>query len=452
LQKDLKAAWQNIIDKAVPNLPEGSADLWLSTCTPTGFEEGELVVDATNVFVKEQLLTRGFLSELNRAAQETGEALAIRLTVKEDDEEDGEKKTALVERLKNLTVKPAPKSNINLNPNYTFSSFVVGKSNRFAHAASLAVADMPGRGYNPLFIWGGVGLGKTHLMHAICHYALKKKEDLNVLYVSSEKFFNDFVQAIKTQKQEDFKNKYRYVADMLLIDDIQFIGDRTTSSAFQEELFHTFNALHEADKQVVICSDRHPTELRNIEERLVSRFAWGLVTDVQTPDFETRIAILQKKAQLRSYDMSDEIFYFLAQRIPSNIRELEGALNRVIACAELTGDPVDIDHISDWLKDILKVNAKAPTTISHIQNLVAESFEMSMEDLLSPKRTAEIVQARQIGMYLCRDCLGIGLQPIARAFNRKDHTTVLHAEKKIRQMIKDDDDIRKIVDNIKSKL
>jgi chromosomal replication initiator protein len=443
--QNLQGLWQNIIDKAVPQLPEGSAELWFTTCTPVAIDSGELVVDVANIFVKEQLASR-FLNELNKAAKSTGEVSGIRLSAREESGED--KKTEWVERAERAA-KQSPKNGLNLNPNYKFSSFVVGKSNRLALAASLAVAETPGEAYNPLFIWGGVGLGKTHLMHAICHYVLEKKSNLNAVYVSSEKFINEFIQSIQSPKQgHEFKNKYRNV-DLLLIDDIQFLGDKHSS---QEEFFHTFDSLRIANKQVVICSDRPPAELRNIEDRLVSRFAWGLVTDIQPPDIETRIAILQKKAQLRNYDMPEEVVDFLAQRIPSNIRELEGALNRVIACSELSGEIVSIETASVWLKDILITDFKGPTSISSIQSLVAESFEMTMEDLTSAKRTAEIALARQVGMYLCREMTESSLQRIGEAFKRKDHTTVIHAHKKISAMLKSDGEIQKIVDNIKSKL
>lgn len=446
MQKDLQALWQDITDKAAPHLPEGTAELWFTTCSPIAVENDELIVDAANVFVKEQVASR-FLGELKKAAKNVGGLAGVRLVTREETE-DEEKRTEWVERAERAAAKPSVKSGLNLNPNYVFSSFVVGKSNRLAHAASLAVAETPGEAYNPLFIWGGVGLGKTHLMHAICHYALEKRNNMNVVYVSSEKFVNEFIQTIQTKQTHEFKNRYRNV-DILLIDDIQFMGDKHSS---QEEFFHTFDTLRVANKQIVICSDRPPTELRNIEDRLVSRFAWGLVTDIQPPDIETRIAILRKKALFRNYDIPDEIINFLAQRIPSNIRELEGALNRVIACAELSGEQINIDNTSVWLKDILRTDLKGPTTIGSIQNLVAEIFEMSVEDLTSSKRTAEIALARQVAMYLCREHTESSLQYIGQAFRKKDHTTVIHAHKKVSQLLKSDEGIREIVDNVRSKL
>ena len=448
MQENLRELWQEIIDKAVPQLPEGSAELWFTTCTPVSVEDGILLVDVANIFVKEQLASR-FLEELNKAARSTGLVSAIRLSANEGpDEENGEKRTEWMERAEEAAAKSRPKSGFSPNPSYQFSSFVVGKSNRLAHAASLAVAETPGEAYNPLFIWGGVGLGKTHLMHAICDYVTERKGNLNVVYVSSEKFINEFILSIQTKQGHEFKARYRNV-DILLIDDIQFLGDKHSS---QEEFFHTFNSLREANKQIVICSDRPPTELRNVEDRLVSRFRFGLVTDIQQPDLELRIAILRKKAKLRDYNMPEEIVNLLAQRIPSNIRELEGAFNRVIACAELSGDPINIENTSTWLKDVLSTDTNGPPTISHIQSVVAESFEMGVEDLTSSKRTADIALARQIAMYLCRLLTESSLHTIAQAFKKKDHTTVIHAREKVTHMVKNDEQIRNIVDNIRSKL
>ncbi|RRD63702.1 chromosomal replication initiator protein DnaA [Fretibacterium sp. OH1220_COT-178] len=441
--KNLKELWDEIVGGA--DLPEGAVSLWLTTCMPVALEEDELVVDTTNPFTQEYI-TKNFLEALNRSARNGDNVKRIRLKASVHPEGEDKRKewVARAEEASRSRNEPG----CNLNPHYTFSTFVVGKSNRLAHAASLAVAEMPGKAYNPLFIWGGVGLGKTHLMHAICHYALSRSQGLRALYLSAEKFLNEFVQAIGSSKMSQFKDRYRNV-DILLIDDIQFLGNKGQS---QEEFFHTFNTLHEGNKQVVICSDRQPSELQNIEDRLISRFAWGLVTDIQPPDLETRIAILQKKATFREYDMPDEVIHFLAQHIPSNIRELEGALNRVIACAELSGEPITIDQTSVWLKDILRMDLKGPVTIESIQAVVAESFGMSPDDLASSKRTADIALARQIAMYLCRELTELSLQKIGHAFRKKDHTTVIHAQRKIGQLIKGDPDVKRTVDNIRNKL
>jgi chromosomal replication initiator protein len=432
------------MDKATTRLPEGTAELWFTTCSPVTIEDGELVVDVANIFIKERL-TALYLSELNRAAAETGEVSGVRLETTETTENE-ERRTEWVARAEKAAARSGPKSA--LNPNYVFSSFVVGKSNRLAHAASLAVAETPGEAYNPLFIWGGVGLGKTHLMHAVCHYALEKNHNLNVAYVSSEKFINEFIQSLQSRQSNEFKNRYRNV-DILLIDDIQFLGDKHSS---QEEFFHTFDTLRSANKQIVICADCSPEKLPHIDDRLKSRFAWGLVADIQPPDIETRIAILRKKALLRNCAMPEEVVNFLAQRIPSNIRDLEGALNRVIACSELSSDPVNIDNTSIWLKDVLKMNEKGPATIDAIQSLVTEEYGITLEDLTGSKRTAEITLARHVAMYLCREKTDVSLQAIGEAFRKKDHTTVIHAHKRIGQLIRDDVKLKEVVDSIRSKL
>jgi chromosomal replication initiator protein len=456
LQNNLEALWQEIMDKAAPNLPGGTAELWLKSCLPVEIEDGRLVLNAANIFAKDHI-TKNFLGELKKAAESIEGLRSIQFetlgqpAAPEDRNGGDEEETPGPDRRVKKTgkqVAPASQTPRNgLNPNYRFASFVVGKSNRLANAASLAVAETPGEAYNPLFIWGGTGLGKTHLMHAICHYALAKRDGLKVAYVSSEKFLNEFIQSIQTKQTAAFKSKYRGV-DILLIDDIQFLGEKHSS---QEEFFHTFNSLLEDRKQIVICSDRSPMSM-NIDDRLRSRFNFGLVTDIQPPDLEMRIAILQKKAEQRSYDIPPEIIDFLAQRIPSNIRELEGALNRVISCSELSSEPITIENTSNWLKDVLKLDAKAPATVSGIQSLVAEHFGISIEDLTSPKRTAEITQARHIAMYLCREVANLGYQSVALAFKKKDHTTVLHAYNKISRDIKSNASIREVVENIKSKL
>lgn len=440
MDKAVEDVWLSILDAS--GLPDARTEPWLTTCSPVSVDNGVLLVDVPNVFAKEQITNR-FIDKLNEAALKVGGVSSIQLRVIGDSAGDGREWD---KRAKDAAQPRRERSN--LNPAYVFTSFIVGKSNRLAHAASLAVAETPGEAYNPLFIWGGVGLGKTHLMHAICHYALDKRSTLNVTYASSEQFINEFIQSIRNKNSDDFKKKYRN-SDILLIDDIQFLGGKDGS---QEEFFHTFNSLRETNRQIVICSDRQPRELRNIEERLVSRFEWGLVTDIQPPDLETRIAILQNKAGLRGSDIADDVISFLAQGIPSNIRELEGALNRVIAMAELYKEKITVENTRVWLKDILRTDAKMPATIDAIKQLVADRFEMSVDDLSSSKRTAEIALARQVAMYLCRENTDISLQQIGLAFNKKDHTTVIHAHRKIISLIKDDDNVKNIVENIASKL
>ncbi len=314
-----------------------------------------------------------------------------------------------------------------LNPKYTFESFVVGNSNRFAHAGALAVADAPGRAYNPLFIYGGVGLGKTHLMQAIGHQAARKFPELSILYVTSETFTNELINAIRDDRTMEFKNRYRSI-DILLIDDIQFIAGKERT---QEEFFHTFESLHGASRQLVISSDRPPREIPTLEERLRSRFEWGLLADIQPPDLETRIAILRKKALQERLPVPDEVMAHVASQIPTNIRELEGALIRIVATASLDNTPITLEAATQALKDILPNRAARPVTISDIQRAVSRRFSISIEDLKGQSRTRKMALPRQLAMYLCRDLTNASLPRIGEEFGGRDHTTVLHAYDKI---------------------
>ncbi len=439
--KDFEKLWQDIVAEATPRLPEGAVDIWLKTCVPLEMEDGFLSLDVANDFIKVQIQDR-FLKILEESMRNLGYGTGLRLSVG-----DGENRKEQERAEK--TVRPQSAGSANgLNPNYLFSSFVVGKSNRLAHAASLAVAENPGAAYNPLFIWGGVGLGKTHLMHAIGHHALQNNRNLKVSYVSSEKFTNELITSIKNNRTSEFRNRYRTM-DLLLIDDIQFLAGKEST---QEEFFHTFNSLHNDKKQIVLSSDRPPKDIKSIEDRLVSRFEWGLVTDIQSPDYETRIAILTKKAEFRNYSIPDEVVVYLAQNVPSNIRELEGALNRVIACAELNSEPITVENASDWLKDIVRHTSRGPVSLDTIQQMVAEACSFTVDDLISSKRTSELALARQIAMYVCRKHTESSLQQIGLAFNKKDHTTVLHAQKKIEQMLENNQRVKNLVDNIEKKL
>ena len=440
MQKKLELLWGEVMDESANFLPPGTSDMWLRTCLPLSLEGGVLVLSVPNIFAKKSIEDKLldplllFLKEKNLA-----ESIVIRL-----ESNDAE----LQRNISTPIAPPATGVRNGLNPNYVFETFVVGKSNRLAHAASLASAESPGTAYNPLFIWGGVGLGKTHLMHAIAHYVENKMVNARTLYVSAEKFTNDMIASIKNNNTADFRNRYRSL-DVLLIDDIQFIGDKEGT---QEEFFHTFNSLHEAKKQVVISSDRPPKDIRGVEERLVSRFEWGLVTDINQPDFETRVAILEKKAELKGYTIPNDVVTFLAQNVPRNIRELEGALNRVVAYSEINSEPMTVDNAALWLKDILRHESQGPTSIDLIQQLTAEAFGITIEELVSTKRTADLALARQIAMYLARNQLNESLQQIGYAFNKKDHTTVLHACKKIEALVASNLRVRSIIDNIKGKI
>ncbi len=437
--KNVDQLWKKLLEEASPLLPSGATEIWLKSCVPLGIRDDALILDVPNSFVERTINDR-FRKIMEEALIQQGWGSRIELRVSDEEAQPDEEKTQA------RTATPQPNG---LNPNYLFSSFVVGKSNRLAHAASVAVADNPGAAYNPLFIWGGVGLGKTHLMHAIGHYALGANPSLKVTYVSSEKFTNELITAIKNNKSSDFRAKYRHM-DILLIDDIQFLAGKEST---QEEFFHTFNSLHDEKKQIVISSDRPPKEISDIEERLVSRFEWGLVTDIQQPDYETRIAILKKKAEARRYPVPEEVVNYLAQNVPSNIRELEGSLNRIIACAELNSEPITVDNASEWLKDVISHSNRGPTNIDTIQQIVAEEFGFTVEDLMSSRRTSEIALARQIAMYICREHTESSLQQISFSFRKKDHTTVLHACRKIEQLLKENSPrIKKLVDNIEKKL
>ena len=334
----------------------------------------------------------------------------------------------------------------NLNPKYTFSTFVVGNNNRFAHAAALAVAEAPASSYNPLFIYGGVGLGKTHLMHAIGNEILRNNKNAKVVYVSSEKFTNELINSIKDDRNEEFRNKYRNV-DILLIDDIQFIAGKERT---QEEFFHTFNSLHEANKQIIISSDRPPKDIPLLEDRLKSRFEWGIIADISNPDYETRLAILRKKAQIDNIIIDDEILSAIATRIDSNIRELEGTLNKLIATASLTSNrQITMEMAEKAINDIVSQQEKV-ISATYIQETVGKYFNINPKDLKGSKRSNDITFPRQIAMYLCRNVANMSLPQIGKDFGKRDHTTVMHACNKIEKEIKTNSNTKLIVESVKN--
>jgi chromosomal replication initiator protein len=335
-----------------------------------------------------------------------------------------------------------------LNPRNTFESFVVGPNNEIAHAASLAVAQAPARTYNPLFVYGGVGLGKTHLMQAIGQYVWTKKKNMKVIYVSSELFINEFIDAIQHSNLVKFRKRYRQ-ADLLLIDDIQFLGGKERS---QEEFFHTFNTLFDGHKQIVLSSDRPASEIANLEHRLVSRFEWGLTAELQPPDIETRLAILRKKANTMQIKLGDEIFQFLATRIRTNVRRLEGALMRVASFASLSGKELTQEAVEHLLKDILQEEGRHSITIEQIQRRVAEHFDVRIADMTSKRRPASIAFPRQVAMYLARELTKASLNEIGDAFGGRDHGTVLHACKLVKRRMGEQDNIRQTISFIDSSL
>ena len=334
------------------------------------------------------------------------------------------------------------------NMHNTFDTFVIGPGNRFPHAASLAVAEAPAEAYNPLFIYGGVGLGKTHLMHAIGHHVLSNKPNAKVIYTSSEKFTNEFIKSIRDNETEAFREKYRKI-DVLLIDDIQFIQNKEQT---QEEFFHTFNELHQNNKQIVISSDRPPKEIAKLEDRLRSRFEWGLIVDITPPDYETRMAILQKKIEEENLDIPPEALNYIANQIQSNIRELEGALTRLLAYSKLQGKPITTELTAEALKDIIQSPKSKKITIQDIQKVVGQYYSVRIEDFSAKKRTKSIAYPRQIAMYLSRELTDFSLPKICEEFGGRDHTTVIHAHEKIANDIKSDPTFKQEVENLEKEI
>ena len=341
--------------------------------------------------------------------------------------------------------RQASNSTTGLNPNYTFETYVVGNNNRFAQAASLAVAEAPATSYNPLFLYGGVGLGKTHLMQSIGNKIMQDFSDKKVLYVTSEKFTNEFINCIKDNKNEEFRNKYRNI-DALLIDDIQFIAGK---KQVQEEFFHTFNTLHENGCQIIMSSDKPPKDIDNLEDRLKSRFEWGLMADISNADYETRLAILRKKVQIENIIIDDNILSNIAIKVDSNIRELEGTLNKILAKASLTHSPISLELAEQCINEVISRKEKI-ISADYIQDVVAKYFNISQKDLKSSKRSNDIAYPRQIAMFLCRDLANMPFTKIGESFGKRDHTTVMHACSKIETEIKNKNNTKLIVDSVKN--
>jgi chromosomal replication initiator protein len=419
---------------------------WIGLTRPLGLVEDTALLAAPNDFAKDYLENR--LRPLIAAvlSEELGRDIRVAVTVQSPDEQAGSLLDPELDPADDddwaadqpLAVAPAPviyrpkhsddDRAARLNPKYTFDTFVIGSSNRFTHAAAVAVAEAPARAYNPLFIYGDSGLGKTHLLHAIGHYARRLQPGLRTRYVSSEEFTNDFINSVRDDKMQAFQSRYRSV-DVLLIDDIQFLerAERT-----QEEFFHTFNTLHNANKQIVISSDKSPRQLNSLEDRLRTRFEWGLISDVQAPDLETRIAILRKKAAQEGMSPPPDVLEFIASKIQSNIRELEGALIRVTAFASLNRQSVELGLAEMVLKDLVGENDAPEINAATIMAVTAEYFAISIDDLVGSSRSRVLVGARQMAMYLCRELTDLSLPKIGEKFGNRDHTTVMHAERKIR--------------------
>ncbi|KAB3532222.1 chromosomal replication initiator protein DnaA [Alkaliphilus serpentinus] len=436
--------WDKTLNVIKAELTEVSFNTWIKTIEPISLEDNQFILGVPNDFTRGILITRYLTLLSNALKQVTNKKYDIEFIIPS---EDGTKSN--VRKDLNKVQKPQlmSMSSTTLNPKYTFDTFVIGNSNRFAHAASVAVAEAPAKAYNPLFIYGGVGLGKTHLMHAIGHYILENNPKARVAYVSSETFTNELINSIRDDRNVEFRNRYRNV-DVLLVDDIQFIAGKERT---QEEFFHTFNALHESNKQIIISSDRPPKEIPTLEDRLRSRFEWGLITDIQPPDFETRIAILRKKAQMENIDVPDEVTLFIAKKIQSNIRELEGALIRIVAYSSLTNSDITVELASEALKEIFSSKPKQ-LNIPLIKETISKRFNIKLEDIDSKKRTRAISYPRQIAMYIARELTDLSLPKIGEEFGGRDHTTVMHAYEKISNDLKVDPDLKEKIEEMVKEL
>ncbi|HWI63823.1 MAG TPA: chromosomal replication initiator protein DnaA [Symbiobacteriaceae bacterium] len=445
MKTELSQVWQQCLDVLERQLPKSAIENWLKTTRPVAVVDDTIIVAVQGEFAKDRMESRygGLLRQALRDL--TKRNMSLKFVANPNVIEDlgpatpgptpaQEPLPAAAAPAPAMTVAPMEGLTKPLNPRYTFDTFVIGNSNRFAHAASLAVAEAPARAYNPLFIYGGVGLGKTHLMHAIGHFVISQNPHARVAYVSTETFTNEFINALRDNSTLEFQNRYRHV-DVLLIDDIQFLAGKERT---QEEFYHTFNAIHEANKQIVISSDRPPKEIPTLEDRLRSRFEWGLICDIQAPDLETRIAILRKKARIESLDVPDEVLSYIASNIETNIRELEGALTRVVAYSGMMRSPITYDVAIYALKDILPPNRPKQITIDTIKQVVAEHYNIRMQDFEVRNRTRSVAFPRQIAMYLSRELTDSSLPKIGEEFGGRDHTTVIHACEKIAEDARND--------------
>ncbi|MBM7565050.1 chromosomal replication initiator protein DnaA [Paenibacillus sacheonensis] len=451
----IEELWQQVLDQMKAKISKPSFDTWLYASKAVVFNDSQLVVSAPTQFAQEWLENR-YVKLIQSTVYDCFH-YHVEVTITMEKETMPPQAAAEHSPLQTSLPSPASEplsvdhdqlSGMTLNRKYTFDTFVVGAGNRFAHAAAVAVAESPGKAYNPLFLYGGVGLGKTHLMHAIGHYVLEHKPNAKVLYLTSEKFTNEFIQAIMTNRGQAFRNKYRSI-DVLLIDDIQFIAGKEQT---QEEFFHTFNTLQEASKAIIISSDRKPKEIPTLEDRLRSRFEWGLITDIQPPDLETRIAILRKKSKAEKLDIPDEVMAYIASHIRTNVRELEGALIRVVAYSSLINQDYSVQYAAEALKNIIPSDSPRAVTIPVIQRCVAQSYGLQTDDLQGRKRTKAIAFPRQVAMYLARELTDHSLPQIGEAFGGRDHTTIIHAHKKIIKNMKQDQELAGLVASLTEKI
>ncbi len=438
LELTADAVWTEVSGRLKGALNDSTYQTWFSEVAPRELDGETLVLAVPNSFTREWIESH-FLDLMRAAVRDaTGHERQVRLSVEEPEPPaTGREDQAVRAAIRGL------------NPKYTFDLFVIGSSNRFAHAAALAVAEAPAQAYNPLFIYGGTGLGKTHLLQAIAHYVMEHSSKLSVRYVTSETFMNDFINSLRDKRIEGFKQRYRNY-DVLLIDDVQFFEHK---ERIQEEFFHTFNSLYEAGSQIVMSSDRAPRDIATLEARLRSRFEWGLITDIQPPDLETRIAILRKRVNEDHIHVADEqVLTFIAGRISTNIRELEGALTRVVAFSSLTGRPMTVELAQDVLRDVFPQGEAPQVTIESIQEVVCERFGITRAELCSHKRSQNIVYPRQVAMYLSRELTDSSLPKIGKHFGDRDHTTVLHANAKIKNMIRADRSVYNLVQELTARI
>jgi chromosomal replication initiator protein len=431
--------WNEISGRLREALNENTFSTWFAEVDAVEITDGEFVLSVPNDFTREWIEGH-FLGLIDAALAEVAGERSIRLQIAE--------RPAKAKAEPKLR-EPAPQLGLSINAKYTFDSFVIGSSNRFAHAAALAVAEAPAQAYNPLFIYGGTGLGKTHLLQAISQYVGEHPGNLSVRYVTSETFMNDFINSLRDKRIEGFKQRYR-TYDLLLVDDVQFFEHK---ERIQEEFFHTFNSLYESGSQIVMSSDRPPRDIATLEERLRSRFEWGLITDIQPPDLETRIAILRKRVKTDNINVPDpQVLTFIASRVTTNIRELEGALTRVVAFCSLTGRPMNQELAQDVLKDVFPQGDLPQVTIERIQEIISDRFGLSLDELCGDRRSQNIVYPRQVAMYLSRELTDSSLPKIGKQFGGRDHTTVIHATSKIARMIREDRSVYNLVQELTARI
>jgi chromosomal replication initiator protein len=440
IEPSADSVWADVSDRLRGTLSETTFRVFFGAARPVRLTDETLIISVQNDFTRNWIANH-FLSLIHDAVFDTtGRQRHVELAV-----EAGAKPAPVAED--RAVAHRAGTSDV--NPTYTFDSFVTGSSNRFAHAAALAVAEAPAQAYNPLLIYGDTGLGKTHLLQAIARYAADHTSDLSVRYVTSETFLNDFINSLRDKRIEGFKQRYR-TYDVLLVDDVQFFEHK---ERIQEEFFHTFNSLYEAGRQIVISSDRPPRELSTLEERLRSRFEWGLITDIQPPDIETRIAILRKRVKTNGMQAPDpELLTFIASRVTTNIRELEGALTRVVAFSTLTDRPMTVDLAQDVLRDVFPEGERPKVSVELIQQTVIERFGISLEELVGHGRSQSIVYPRHVGMYLCRELTDSSLPKIGLEFGGRDHTTVIYSTSKIARLIREERDVYNLVQDLTARI